>query len=358
MVRYMPFLFSPEIRTENSAFFAAMNTPKGFVSEFESLFSSYHTYMIKGGPGTGKSTMMRKLAKEAELRGIPVSYYYCSSDPTSLDAITLDTLNIAVLDATLPHAIEPSLVGIKDFYLDLAQFVTPDIRRNKEEIEKLTCDKKEAYERAYLLLKALSAADQTLESLRRDTFCYEKCQKILTRLVDRLGLKAENTPTEKHLPASAIGCAGYIAIDSYHENTCTDIEITDRYGIAHYVFHILRAILKERRISYRYSLSPLTMTPDTLWIGQKNILISSLPLSKAPALTINCERFLKERGQGLYKGQKAIVTSEKLLFAEAKEAFSKAGEAHKKIEALYRPAMNFTALNSYTSALIREIFPH
>jgi len=354
----MPFLFSPEIRSESSAFFAAMNTPEGFVSKFESLFSSYHTYMIKGGPGTGKSTMMRKLAKEAEARGIPVSYYYCSSDPSSLDAITLEPLKIAVLDATSPHALEPALVGIKDFYLDLAQFVTPDIRRSKEELEKLTRDKKEAYVRAYLLLKALHTADQTLESLRRDSFDADKCQKILTRLVDRLGLKAENAPTETLLPISAMGCSGYIAIDGYPKDTRTDIEITDRHGIAPRVFAILRDILKEKKISCRYSLSPLTMKTDTLWIGQNKILISSLPFSKAPTLTVNCERFLKARGQGLYKGQKAVITAEKLLFSEAKEAFSQAAEAHKKIEALYRPAMNFTALNSFTSALIREIFAY
>ena len=352
----MPFLFSPAVRKENSAFFAAMNTPEGFISEFENLFSPYHTYMIKGGPGTGKSTLMKKLAKEAEARGIPISYYYCSSDPTSLDAITIEPLKIAVLDATAPHAVEPSLVCVKDRYLDLAQFVAPTVRQSYGELETLTRAKKEAYEQAYLLLKALHTADKTLDCLRRDAFQEDKCQKTLERFIERLGLKEEDTPAKKHLPMSAIGCGGYVAINSYHEKARATVAVNDRYGVAPRVFKILTSLLRERKISYTYSLSPLTLAPDTVWIGQSRILITALPLSDTPALTFNCERFLIDRGQGLYKSNKAIITAEKLLFSEATEAFAKAARAHQAIEALYRPALNVNALNSFTSALIREIF--
>ncbi len=354
----MPFLFIPTVRNESSAFFAAMNTPNGFVSEFQNLFFPYQTYMIKGGPGTGKSTMMRKIAKEAEARGIPVRCFYCSSDPTSLDAIVIDALNIAVLDATSPHAIEPSLVGVKDFYLDLAQFVTPEIRREKENIAKLTNDKTEAYKRAYLLLKALYTADQSLDSLRDSAFDADKCHKALLRFIERLGLKTENAPQKIHVPISAIGCQGYVAINGYRQNVRTEIEISDRYGIAPRVFTILCHILEEKQISFRYSLSPITMKTDTVWIEQKGILITSLPLGESVSVNINCERFLEERGQGLYKRQKGVITAEKLLFSEAREAFSKAAQAHRQIEELYKPFMNFTALNSFTSALIREIFSY
>ena len=354
----MPFLFSPTVRRESSAFFAAMNTPKGFVSEFSSLFSPYATYMIKGGPGTGKSTLMRKIAKEAEARGIPVRLFYCSSDPASLDAIVIDALKIALIDATAPHSTEPSLVGIKDFYLDLAQFVTPDIRQYQSEIEALTKRKKEAYDRAYLLLGALYHTDRALDSLRIRAFDADKCEKALIRLIERLGLKEEPTPQSHHTPISAIGCNGYVALDGYREAICTEIEISDRYSVGHLILEQLCRLLQRLRISYRYSLSPLTLKPDTLFIEQQGILITSLPLCEAPALRINCERFLNSRGQGLYKGHKTLVSAQKQLFTEACKAFGDAAEAHKTIETRYGSAMNFNALTSFTSALIREIFSY
>ena len=43
-------------------FFLGANSPEGFISKFSSSYfadSGWRTYIIKGGPGTGKSTMGR-----------------------------------------------------------------------------------------------------------------------------------------------------------------------------------------------------------------------------------------------------------------------------------------------------------
>lgn len=356
MVRYMPFLFSPTVRRENAAFFAAMNTPRGFISEFSSLFSPYRRYMIKGGPGTGKSTLMKKLAREAEERGMPVRRFYCSSDSASLDAVVIDPLGVALLDATAPHVTEPALVGVKDFYLDLGQFITPDLQKEQKAIERLTKEKQNAYERAYQLLNALYSTDRALDRLRISAFDSDKCDKAIERFVDRLGLQKEKEPTVTATPISALGREGYVALDGYRSLIRTEVEITDRYGVAPLVFDGLCRRLEKNGISYRYSLSPLTMQTDTLLILQKGILITALPLCESPALHINCERFLTNRGQGLYKKERAVVNAEKLLFAETQKAFAEAASAHRELEALYGGAVNFTALNGFTSALIREIF--
>ena len=353
----MPFLFSPTIRREDNAYFAAMNTPKGFISEFEPLFSPYRRYIIKGGPGTGKSTLMKKIAKEATMRGHAVDYYYCSSDTDSLDAIVIPKLSFAMLDGTAPHITEPSLVGIKDRYLDLAQFLTPETLREKERIATLGKKKQEAYQKAYRLLSASFSADLALSPLRQDAFDEEKCKKTLARLIERLQLKTENIPSQKNIPISALGSAGYVALDSYKNQAKTQITVSDRYGVAPLVFDLLKGLLEQNEISYHYSLSPLTLAIDTIYLPQKRVLISSLPFSDTPAITINCERFLLGRGQGLYKGQKAILAAEKSLVLEAMASLTEASIAHREIEHHYIAAMNFASLNTYTGALIREIFP-
>ena len=53
-------------------FFAAANTSSGFVSFFDRLFDPKtlkKIYILKGGPGVGKSTLMKNAAKAAEKKG-------------------------------------------------------------------------------------------------------------------------------------------------------------------------------------------------------------------------------------------------------------------------------------------------
>ena len=77
-----------------------MNSYGGFVSHYRDCFAQERRYIIKGGPGCGKSTLMRRIAHEAEQRGLEVEYYDCSSDPDSLDGIVLPSLGIAMFDGT------------------------------------------------------------------------------------------------------------------------------------------------------------------------------------------------------------------------------------------------------------------
>lgn len=79
---------------------------------------------IKGRPGTGKSTFLKKVAAAALRRGFPVEIYHCSLDPKSLDLVAVRDLGFCILDSTSPHEYFPSRKG--DEILDLyAQCVTP-----------------------------------------------------------------------------------------------------------------------------------------------------------------------------------------------------------------------------------------
>jgi Cdc6-like AAA superfamily ATPase len=49
-------------------FFLGANTPQGFVSRYDQLADptdGWHEFVIIGGPGTGKSTMMKKIVQQS-----------------------------------------------------------------------------------------------------------------------------------------------------------------------------------------------------------------------------------------------------------------------------------------------------
>lgn len=66
-------------------------------------------YFIKGRPGTGKSTFLKKIAQKAVEAGFRVEIYHCAFDPQSLDMIVLRELDFCLFDSTSPHEYFPSL---------------------------------------------------------------------------------------------------------------------------------------------------------------------------------------------------------------------------------------------------------
>lgn len=88
-------------------FFLGANTPQGFVSRFDQLadpLDGWREFVIKGGPGTGKSSMMKRIAAEAGARCEHVELIHCSSDVDSLDGVILHDIKTSIADGTAPHA--------------------------------------------------------------------------------------------------------------------------------------------------------------------------------------------------------------------------------------------------------------
>lgn len=89
------------------SFFLGANTPSGFYSLYDQLIDpdeARRVYLLKGGPGCGKSSLMRRVAAALEEAGEAAEYIQCSGDPGSLDAVVFPRLGAAIVDATAPHA--------------------------------------------------------------------------------------------------------------------------------------------------------------------------------------------------------------------------------------------------------------
>ncbi|PYZ93442.1 hypothetical protein CR194_09720 [Salipaludibacillus keqinensis] len=98
-------------------FFGA-STAKGVIDFIPNLTDGLNKrYLIKGRAGTGKSTLLKKVAREAENKGYDVEVYHCGFDPESIDMVVIRQLSTCLFDSTDPHEYFPEQDG--DVIVDL-----------------------------------------------------------------------------------------------------------------------------------------------------------------------------------------------------------------------------------------------
>lgn len=144
-----------------SRYFLGANTGGGFFSLYDGFtdpLAGDFLHVIKGGPGCGKSTLMRRVGAAAEAAGLPVEYVHCSGDPDSLDAVWLPTRRVGYVDGTAPHVIEAVYPGAAADYLDMSRFLdSAALRPALAEIADITRRYQAQYALAYRQLAAAVA---------------------------------------------------------------------------------------------------------------------------------------------------------------------------------------------------------
>ncbi|HHX11341.1 MAG TPA: hypothetical protein GX731_00860 [Clostridiales bacterium] len=150
-------------------YFAGNNTAQGFFSYFDyiiNLEEGNHYYILKGGPGVGKSSFMKKFASKMVEKGYSIEYVHCSSDRESLDSIYIPELRIAFVDGTAPHTIDPKYPGAVDEIINLGYFFdSSKIVEHKAKILQTNKEKSAVYKSAYRLLKAAGIIYDEINSI-------------------------------------------------------------------------------------------------------------------------------------------------------------------------------------------------
>ncbi len=144
-------------------YFATANTAKGFINLFETNINTLNKlFILKGGPGTGKSSLMKKIGLQLQNKGYAIEYLHCSSDNNSLDGVIIRSLGIGIVDGTAPHVIEPTAPGAIEEYINLgvawnSKALTP----HKDKILEINKQIKTCYNSAYdYFKKALLIHDE------------------------------------------------------------------------------------------------------------------------------------------------------------------------------------------------------
>lgn len=128
-----------------------------------------HRFFIKGRAGTGKSTILKRIAQEAHAVGFDTEVYHCGFDPDSLDMVIIRALDLAVFDSTLPHEHFPNRKGdeLIDFYGDFIPKTTDE--DNQHDINKLNNLIGSEIKKAIKILQEDDQRKKTLENTQPAT---------------------------------------------------------------------------------------------------------------------------------------------------------------------------------------------
>ncbi len=345
-------------------YFLAANSANGFVSEFLSnCDNDFKTYIIKGGPGTGKSSFMKKVAKKAKENGDDVILCPCSSDPDSLDAIIITNKKLIILDGTSPHTVDPVYPAVCQEILNFGQFWDSDRIKSKEEIIKITDCNKSLHKTASRYIKA--AGDLLFDNLKTAESCADvkKAERFANKLCQKFIPKKHKKPNETVRFLSGITPKGFVAypetITKHYKNI---IIIKDEfYGISSKIL----AYINEYTLKNAYEIITLknSFFPNLI----DHIIIPELSLAvvtenrfikfDTDVRRIHSRRFIDSRLLHNSKNRiKFNIKTANELLESAYNTLSKAKTVHDELEKHYINAMNFEKLNNFTDMFCNKLY--
>ncbi|MBQ3012422.1 MAG: hypothetical protein IJD74_02670 [Clostridia bacterium] len=343
-------------------YFAASNSSEGFKSYYPEVFGrADRLYVIKGGPGTGKSSFIKKCAESARKNSLEVEYYYCSSDPRSLDGVLmLGEENIGIIDGTSPHVWEPIHPGAREEMINLGQFWDPRLLRlQKNEIFSLSNKKSAAYKRAYDYLRSCGNLRAVSDSLLSQFVDREKLQAAADRLVRSLDLP-RGTATVIPSLLDAVAMTGRFSFDSFEQNADKVVRIDDFYGVGKVFLVALLRSLSSVGETVRVAYDPVDFRlVNGIFLENGKIAFLLWDKDNTPSdegKIVNAKRFVDVEKLRVIRGELRYATR---LYSDcldgALHALREAKVYHFLLEDIYKNAMDFKALNEFTYDFIAKL---
>lgn len=333
-------------------FFLGANTPQGFCGYHHELYDGkkgWRAFLIKSGPGTGKSSLMKRVLAEVTAQGIEAEALHCSSDPQSLDGVVVPFIKTVIFDATAPHILEPGYWGTVEEIVDLSRCMDGDrLHADYEEIIELTdaCSHAHARCRRYMATAAALLGDnRRLAAQHTDT---DKVIRTAARIAKREWGKASGQGKETRRFLSALTPEGWVMFDETLQALCPRLYvIEDDTGAAS---SLLMAEWRERALSA--GLDIITCTCP-LHGSIDHLLIPSLGLGFTTANAyhrvegnayrrIHASRFTDEAALRQHREKMAFHRkAAREMLKEAASAVKQAKALHDRMEVFSQAAMDW-----------------
>ena len=367
-------------------YFPGNNTPQGFFSYYSHILGQREAnriICIKGGPGTGKSTFMKRIGEEFAASGEDVDFLHCSADENSLDGIVLHKRKAALIDGTSPHVTDPVNPGAVDKIINLGEYWNADgIAARKDEIIRYSEETSKWYRICYNYLNAAKSVYRSLEEIYAEA---AESSEIYRTVADIIAEEFKDYEIsmrpgrKKKFFASGITASGTV---HYLDTLVSGVPGSQASGMNHiYIISVpvgcsnrsFMEILSEGAIYRGLDIEAFycALCPDEKiehlfipeigaafitvneyhdmepWeITQDDVEITLIDVSDFmdPAKLEDCESLIY-----------TLQTEFDILLSRAVRCLAKARDIHASVENLYIPNMNFTEIETLRLQIMEEL---
>ena len=344
-------------------YFLGGASPEGFKTSFDKLIydGNNFTYIIKGTAGSGKSTLMKKLA--AAFPEEDKEIFYCSADPASLDAVYLKKRGIIIVDGTAPHVFEPKYPFAYQAITDLGAYLEQGtLYSRRTEIADVTDEYSMWHQRCRRYLSALSSITDDMAQIGRSALYTDKLEGFTERISRKLLPRKQNKESGRteYRSMSAITPKGY---ELFLPEDCSIYLLSDELFCGSDKF--LRAFEENAlRRGYDVTVSCSYLHSSPIY---EHMIIPEIKTAFITAGTlldpkpevyrpISFKRFYDKNELAAKKLRLKFDKSAcRNLMSEAVDCLVSAKTIHDKLESYYISAADFGGINRLVYRLISEI---
>lgn len=349
----------------NSAtnFFLGSNTNEGFYSCFDELYNPEedgHIYILKGGAGCGKSTLMKKVSQEIINQGLSCECVKCASDPNSFDAVICREKNIVMVDGTAPHVVEPKYYGAVEEIVNLGEALdTEGLHKEAGKLREL-CDRNAmCYKKATNYLRAAASLSRNSKRIQDEYINYEKLYNYVVRFTKRNFRDGGGDGRVSYRFYSAITPDGEVTFsDGIKADYEQIIGIEDSIGcVSGQILDCLLTVAVDYGINAVAGISPYDTDEirELLFPEQKLAIVrkrDDIPVTRI----VHAARFLNAEGMRAHRHR--LVFNKKTASQLCTAAVSNLHDAkgiHDEMEKLYAANIDYTVTERITNEVLERI---
>ena len=345
-------------------FFLGGNSPSGFYSLFKDVYNvedGWRVFVIKGGPGTGKSTLMKKIAAEAAERGYLTERGFCSSDPQSLDAVIVPQIRTAIFDGTAPHVIEPELPGACEIIVNLGvAFDNKKLFSCAAELAEVSDACSACHRNAVRFLRCADSFSANTSLIASKAVSTEKIKRRAQKLCSTYA--GPKSGKERTRLLSAVTMEGVKLFSNTLDNTCdTLISIDDKYGApSDMLLSSVRDILISIGCEFICCRCSQSKRIEHIILPNERVgftVCNTFHQAHSDARITHCERFLdpsvlSENSKKFSYNRRAAAH----FYSLASQEMRRAKSIHDRLEEIYSSAVDFSIVNEISETVTDAFF--
>ncbi|MCM8709899.1 PRK06851 family protein [Clostridium sp. SYSU_GA19001] len=347
--------------------FPGGNTSKGFYSFYRYILNQEEArriICIKGGPGTGKSSLMKKVAAFFNDKGYDIEYHHCSSDNNSLDGVVIKGLNVAILDGTAPHVVDPLNPGAVDEILNMGDCWNEEgFKKYRKNIIEINKEVGKTFKRAYRFIGAARAVHDDWSNFNNEALNPGKLNKLKDELKAKIFTASKNTyGSERHLFLTAFTPNGIVTYVETIIKDCGTVYVLNG-GPGTGKTEVLDFLSKEalkRGYNVQFFHDPLIPERiEHIFIPELNTAVvtsNEINNRKLEGKQIYMDNYLNSNVLG--KNREEIKQVSEIFYEllnKGLKIIASAKILHDQMETYYIPNMNFDKVNKISENIINKL---